>query len=85
MHRFGGQRWGDCERHEMILKITGLITFYGRRKLEFMKATPVPSSRSCGAKADDAGATVLRVPLARFTPRVGGGSAFFVRPLGTHL
>ena len=24
-------------------------------------------------------ATVLRVPLSRFTPRVGGGSAFYVR------
>jgi len=23
----------------------------------------------------------LAVPLSRFTPRVGGGSAFFVRPL----
>ena len=26
----------------------------------------------------------LAVPLARFTPRVGGGSAFFVRPLDAH-
>ena len=25
----------------------------------------------------------LAVPLSRFTPQVGGGSAFFVRPLGT--
>ena len=25
----------------------------------------------------------LSVPLSRFTPRVGGGSAFFVRPLRT--
>jgi hypothetical protein len=25
----------------------------------------------------------LSVPLSRFTPRVGGGSAFFVRPLPT--
>jgi hypothetical protein len=26
----------------------------------------------------------LAVPLSRFTPRVGGGSAFFVRPLRPH-
>jgi hypothetical protein len=27
----------------------------------------------------------LSVPLSRFTPRVGGGSAFFVRPLTLFL
>jgi len=27
----------------------------------------------------------LAVPLSRFTPRVGGGSAFFVRPLHTFM
>ena len=27
----------------------------------------------------------LAVPLSRFTPRVGGGSAFFVRPHYTHI